>query len=155
MLYESILYLTHQRNCLKFIPPLCHCLIRLLTISYRGNNSDFADNFKTIMSCCLGNAVFTWKIIFSEFLYCWHNYLHSISHKSPMEWSFWLHWYALLIMVLLEFCIFQAQALTEPPQLTGHFRSCLIPGTFCSCVFKDCVSTVFVQMTTTHTEVTN
>lgn len=41
----------------------------------------------------------------------------------------------------------------DHPQLKGHFSPCLVLGTFCSCVFKDSVNTVLVQMAM-HTELT-
>lgn len=113
MLYESILYLIHQRNCLKFILPWCHCLTRLLTISYCGNNSDFTDNFKIIMSCCLGNAVFTWKIVFLNFFTFFLIICILFPIKAQLTGLLDSMRPILLIVVFSEICIFQAQALTD------------------------------------------
>lgn len=129
MLYESILYLIYQRNCLKFILPWCHCLTRLLTISYCGNNSDFPDNFKIIMSCCLRNAVLTWKKVFLNFFTFFIIICILFLIKAQLDGLFYSIRTILLIMVFLEICIFQVQTLTEHPQLTGHFSPCLTLGT--------------------------
>lgn len=112
-------------------------------------NYDFADSFKTIMSCCLGNTLFTWgrwgqnKSI-SDSFYFWHIFFVVLPVRAQ--------WNGLYDSTCTQYDHGFIRGLHIPstnihyPWVPGHFSSLLILGTFCSCMFEDPVNAVFVQI---------